>query len=287
MREGLTTKNLEIPMGLNKMTNKKLAIISSVFLSAALNVNATEMATAPLKEGGGATVQFGEKLSQEPQKFTISNYHINRIVTPFKNPSIKLDSVEGVAFKQKGSVIYISTNSSRNIGAFITEKGDESNAINLILEPKRLPPKEIILSGGRFNANIVARKFERSLPRTKTIKAVLSGIAKGEIPTGYVQESVNAMYLPVCSQDGLNFDFYSGQFFSGGDYVVSVGVVKNTSSKIIELKENKCFREGIVAISAFPKTTLGPNDKAEVFVMFQRERVSYKETRSTRKSLIK
>ena len=61
-------------MGLNKMTNKKLAIISSVFLSAALNVNATEMATAPLKEGGGATVQFGEKLSQEPQKFTISNY---------------------------------------------------------------------------------------------------------------------------------------------------------------------------------------------------------------------
>ncbi len=203
-------------------------------------------------------------------EWNISNYHVNRIVTPFKNPSLKLDSVQGVTHMKRGNVIYLSTTSQRRIGGFITELGNESEAVRVIFVPKRIPPQEVVIGGQYNNGTSVARNFERSQPRIDTLKEVLATIAKGEIPRGYAEQNLNATYLPNCNQKGLTFNFFSGQLLSGGYYMVSIGVVENTSSNVIELLENNCHSMGVVAVAAYPETTLIPHGKSEVFVMFNR-----------------
>ncbi|WP_028865242.1 TraK domain-containing protein [Psychromonas aquimarina] len=219
-----------------------------------------------------------------PNVHPISNFHVNRIVTPFKRPSIMMDSVQGIAHKQKGNVIYLSTTTSRRIAAFIAETGNESEAISVVLIPKKIPPQEIVI-GERFSTgSVVAKNFEKSQPRINTIKEVLAILAKGDMPTGYIAQNVNSQYLPGCKQSGLSFDFYSGQLISGGHYLVSIGVVQNTSSGVIELKENNCHAKNVVAVAAYPATTLLPNERSEVFVMYNRERKYTADT--PRKSLL-
>ena len=255
----------------------------------ATSVNATklaEMKSPKFKKTTEGMAGYFDPVEKKAELYPISNYHVNRIVTPFRSPSIKLDTVEGVTYKQQKNVIYISTTSDRRIAAFITEQGDEAEAISLILLPKKLPPQEIILGQSLTGGSIVARKFEKSHPRISTIKEVLAIIAKGDIPVGYLEQNVSAQYIPMCAQNGLNFNFYDGQFFAGGDYMVSVGVVTNISEDIVELKENYCFSEGVVAVSAFPRTSMLSGQKSEVFVMYQRVKEMSRSINSKRASLI-
>lgn len=224
----------------------------------------------------------------KPEVHTISNSHVNRIVTPFVNPSLKMDSVGGVAYKQQENVIYLSTTkgNTNNIAAFITEKGDEGVAIPVVLKPMPVGPKQIqIGASNSFSGSAMAQRFERNYPRDETIERVLHELGKGELPVGYSLRGVSAKYLPKCAQNGLTFDFYRGQLASGGDYVVSIGTVRNSSKRVIEFKENNCRTSDVVAIASYPETELKPNQVSEVFVMFYRNKPSV-EVKRARKSLI-
>lgn len=215
----------------------------------------------------------------------ISNIHTNRIVTPFNSPSIKLDNVEGVSYKKRGHVLYLSTKSNANVAAFITEGGDESTAIKVVLTPKRVAPQEIILESDHVQGSSIAKRFEQSSPRTETIVNILSSIAVGNPPAGYQQKEVNASYLPQCYQDGLTFEFYNGQFFSGGDYVVSIGVAINNTNQLISLKENQCYQDGVVGVAAYPSHDINPNSKTEILVMYHREKAPVRKA-NKRQSLL-
>ncbi|GMQ49675.1 TraK domain-containing protein [Vibrio sp. 10N] len=226
--------------------------------------------------------------ANKPEVHVISNSHVNRIVTPFVNPSLKMDSVGGVVYKQQDNVIYLSTGKgNRNdIAAFVTEKGDETVAIPVVLKPKAIGPQQIeIGSTHSFSSNAMAQRFERSYPRDQTIERVLNELGKGDLPEGYSLRGVSATYLPKCTQSGLIFDFYRGQLASGGDYVVSIGTVKNSSKSVIEFKENNCGSNDVIAVASYPKTVLKPNQVSEVFVMFYRNKPSVGVKRD-RKSLI-
>lgn len=252
-------------------------------LAASTHAFASEMAVMPAL-GSSTQPVLSAKAEKAPEIYVVSNRHINRIVTPFKNPSLKMDKVQGTASQTKGNVLYFSTNGEDRVAAFITEKGDESKAINMVLIPKPVPPQEIVLGDSATFGAEVARNFERSYPRNKVISSVLNSLAVGQLPTGYTEQNLNALYFPECSQEGLQFDFHRGQFFSGGDYVVTVGVVENASSEVVEFKENNCYRDGVAGVSAWPNHTLVPNQRSEVFVMFYRQKPVMKQT--ARKSLL-
>lgn len=262
----------------------KHTLIAFAFL---LSTNALSTQFASL-EGSNERSQIQES-QYKPEVHVISNSHVNRIVTPFVNPSLKMDSIGGVAYKQQENVIYLSTSKdNRNdIAAFITEKGDESYAIPVVLKPTLIGPQEVHV-GTLTNASTgsaLAQRFERSYPRDETIERVFHTLGQGELPDGYSLRNVAANYLPKCSQTGLTFDFYRGQLASGGDYVVTIGTVRNSSPRRIEFKENNCYAEGVVAVTSYPLTQLEPNELAEVFVMFYRDKPSVQPQR-TRKSLI-
>ncbi|ELA9367464.1 type-F conjugative transfer system secretin TraK [Vibrio parahaemolyticus] len=237
-----------------------------LFLAALITSSAfaTERAVFPIDNN------VDKKLSSF---YVISENHVNRIVTPFSNPSIKLDNVGGVSYQAKDNVLYLATTTKQPIAAFITENGDESAAIKVVLKPESVPPQEIVLNGASLaNGSQLARTFERSNPRTKSITNIMAMLVKGDIPLGYQEKEVNAQYIPHCEQNGLVFDFYRGQHYSGGDYVVSIGTVKNTSSQMIEFTENHCYERGVVAVAAHPTLQLLPNQRTEVFVMYNRNK---------------
>ncbi|WP_413694391.1 hypothetical protein [Psychromonas sp. KJ10-2] len=60
--------------------------------------------------------------------------------------------------------------------------------------------------------------------------------------------------------------------------MVSIGVVTNISKQTVALLENSCHSAHVVAVASYPSTTLIPNERSEMFVMFERvnERTSYK-----------
>ncbi|HIF9538230.1 TPA: hypothetical protein ACX6S7_002484 [Photobacterium damselae] len=225
-------------------------------------------------------------LNRQNIDLNISDTHINRIITPFKNPSLKMDSVEGISYKVMDNVIYISTNQIQPIGAFITEKGDELTSVKLTLIPSRLPPQEINLEEiTNIFSSLSARQFERSQPFIETIKDVFVSLANNDVPTGYSMGNPNGFYFPSCAQMGLSFDFGNGQFAEGGNYVVSIGIIKNTSPMPIEFKEPNCLdkQNRITGIAAFPRVLLQPNQKTEVYVMMRKEE---QDSSSKRQSLV-
>lgn len=242
---------------------------------------ATELALIP------NTNNVETSVKKEPTMFVISNSHVNRIVTPFDNPSLKMDAVGGVQYQQHGNVLYLATKKDTRgaIAAFITEKGDESVVIPVVFKPMSVGPQQVevgkVISGG----SSMARKFERSNYRTDTITSVLSTLAKGQLPSGYQMQNVSSQYLPKCTQKGLNFDFYRGQLASGGDYVAMIGTIKNVSDSTIEFKENNCHHSNLIAVSSYPKNKLLPNEISEVFVMQYRDKPMVA-PKSDRKSLL-
>lgn len=253
----------------------KPVLILTALLSA--NALATDMAVFSVSD---------KTDSKDSALYVISDSHVNRIVTPFKNPSIKLDNVGGVSYQTMDNVLYLATTTKQNIAAFITEKDDESAAIKLVLKPQAVAPQEIVLSGGNLpSGSQLARSFERANPRNKSITNIMAMLVKGEVPTGYQPKMVNAQYIPTCQESDLVFDFYRGQHYSGGDYVVSIGTAHNTTNQVIEFKENHCYQKGVVAVAAHPTLQLQPNQRTEVFVMYYREK-PYSQQNKGRTSLL-
>lgn len=256
-----------------------LAIAAVLFSSGAL---ATQFALV----GNTQAEKAESKADKLPELHIVSNRHINRIVTPFNVPSIALDDVSGVTSKPKGNVLYLSTTNDNPIAAFITEKDDESSAIRVVLKPMPVGPQEVVLMGMNNGSNAIAKRFEQASSRTEMIIQAMTGIATGNLPLGYRVESVNPDYMPYCAQIGFSFDFANGQFISGGDYVVSVGVASNTSDKAMNLRENFCYQDGVVAVSFYPNPTLNANEKAEVLVMYHRDKKVHSQSGESRKSLL-
>lgn len=223
--------------------------------------------------------------------YIVSSKHLNRIVTPFKNPSVKLDDLPDTTWQAKENVIYFASKlQGTEISGFITETGDENSSIPVIFKPMPVPPQQVVLKssvGSSFGSQR-ARDFEQSNPRNTSIVKVMATLARGELPDGYTIGSPSSEYLPTqCHQDGLVFDFYSGQLASGGDYMVAIGTVTNISKHAVSYKVSNCFgNEGVIANSSYPFDVLAPNQTSEAFVMFYRNKPTAR-PKSARSSLLR
>lgn len=231
------------------------------------------------------------------QVITISTDQPNRIITPFAKPQILSSALQGGTGKEcgevcvKGNVVYISTKKEYPLGLFITDKNNEQTAISLTLVPRRIPPREVslILSD---NASVTvsgtpeAEIWETSQPFVNSIKKSLLATALGEVPSGYNLQKIPGNYsLPLCSQNGLNFNFEKGQLLAGSNLNFVIGRVTNVSNREIEILETSCGGYDVAAVASFPNTLLKPAQTSEIYVV-QRKNAKEKVKTVKRRSLV-
>lgn len=205
------------------------------------------------------------------QVVPVALYHLNRIVTPFESPEITTSSSVTTEIRQ--NVIYVGSESEAPATLFVTEKGEEGSALSLTIVPQRIPPREITIKLARQFSSITsatgkkAKRWEQSQPYVSTIRTLMRQLAQGEIPQGYAltQDDVGAT-LVTCTQEGLRFDFSSGQQLVGNHLAVRVGVAKNITKKPIEFNECNCANWKVAAIAAWPKSVLLPGESTEIYI---------------------
>lgn len=229
--------------------------------------------------------------------------HPNRFLTPFKHPQVVSTTLTGGSKKDecgeiciRGNVVYISTEKTFPVTAFITERGREDIALSVTMLPRQVPPREVKLTlpedvmeslrQGEGKRGIKeAEVWETSQPYVDTLRSAFRDIAKGEVPQGYVLRKVKGSDpVPTCAHPGLSFDFVKGQILEGYNLNFYVGVIENIADSPVEFREQRCGGWRVAAVTSWPLKVLKPGQKTEVYVAVKREEKTPAE--SVRKPLI-
>lgn len=229
--------------------------------------------------------------------------HPNRFLTPFKHPQVVSTTLTGGnktgdcgEICVRGNVVYISTDKTFPVTAFITEKGREDIALSITMMPKQIPPREVKITlseevmselrhGEGSGSMKEAQSWETAQPYVDTLRTAFREIAKGNVPQGYVLRRVRSGdVLPTCKHPGLSFDFAHGQILEGYNLNFYVGVLTNVADSAVEFREQRCGGWRVAAVTSWPLTVLKPGQKTEVYIAVKREEETPSET--VRKPLI-
>lgn len=217
----------------------------------------------------------------------------NRLITPFKAPQILSTDLTGGRGNDcgeacvRGNVVYISTDQTKPVTAFITEKGREDIAISVTMMPEHRAPRQVrfylpesvmeqLRSGGdgttTMGDNKEAMQWERSQPYVEMIRSSFRQVALGNVPQGFsMRKTKRNDDTPVCKQSGLVFDFKNGQVLEGHDMTIYVGTVENKANVPVEFIEMRCGSWDVAAVSSYPLKVLEPGEETEVYVAIKRE----------------
>lgn len=218
-------------------------------------------------------------LTVEPGKntaFAIAVGHINRIVTPFAQPSLRTTSTAQTSIE--GGIVYVATDSQDPIGVFIFDKGAPEQAISLTLVPDVIEPVSttIQVSGwsGNTRATVVPKSSTRALayesdhPYLETLTEILRSLAQGKIPDGYGLQDVSreaVAGMPRCEMPGISV--HAMQVLDGGSFRAIVAKARNTSYTNNEIIEQTCSGRGLRAVAAWPYTRLAPGQETELYLL--------------------
>lgn len=203
---------------------------------------------------------------------------LNRIVTPFVSPIVK--SISPIKVQTAGSSIFVSVDPSQQepVVLYVMDKGDELDAVSLMLYPKDVGPVEIDLRrpgvpGGTNPAlrydDSKASSWEQSAPFAETLTNLMRTLAQHKVPPGYDFRTYAASdAMPPCEQAGLRVT--PRQVISGHDMVAFVGELTNTTSTPIEFQEQTCGVRGVLAVASWPGPLLQPHQSSEVYVVVRR-----------------
>lgn len=204
----------------------------------------------------------------------ISKDHLNRIVTPFQNPI--LPTVADFDYTVSDNIIYITAKSSSPISAFITDKNNQKTSINVVMVPDNILPREIIfhiegMENNSENLSTDALEEMLKLNGNKTdsyldqITTLMTEIAKGNVPTGYVPGEVKRSKSPQCRFTQM--ESAPLQTYESINRRIIVYKVTNRAERNQPITESACYRKGVVAVSAYPYVNLEPNQSTELYVL--------------------
>lgn len=230
--------------------------------------------------------------------------HPNRIITPFQNPQVVSTTLtsgskpgECGEICVRGSVVYISTEKTFPVTAFITESGREDIALSVTMMPRQVPPREVKLvlpedvmdslrlGTGMDSGSAKAAAWETSQPYVETLRSAFRAVALGSVPQGYSLRRIKSKDpLPVCTHTGLTFSFSEGQIVEGHNLDIYVGVIRNVADTPVEFREQRCGGWRIAAVTSWPLKVLKPGQATEIYVAVKRE--DEKPAAAVRKPLI-
>ena len=260
------------------------------------------------KSGGTQTIRLNKNtnITVKPGEnvfIPIARSHINRILSPFKNPKVFSSSLSTGTKGDCGElcirngVIYVTTEARTAVSAFITEEGHEDIAYSITMIPQSIPPREVkftfpetVMSELDIASNVAnpedAERWETEKPFNDMLTNSMRQIALGQIPQGYSLRKVNRRdELPVCKQDGLQFTFRPGQVLEGFHMNFFVGVIKNVSDRPVEFLESNCGGWNTSAVTSWPLKVLRPGQESEIYIAMKKAAQEVPE--QTRRPLIK
>lgn len=214
----------------------------------------------------------------------ISLGQLNRLRTPFAQPTIKTSNDEHLTYERElGGLMFISATSPQPVGVYIYEEGAPDPAMSLTLLPcggaEQLPPVDITLTfEGAPDDVAIARApvaaqaiaWEQRSPYVDTIKALFRHLALGEVPAGYGLQALRREHplMPACDLQGL--DIMPAQLLEGGAVLVLVARVHNRGGAAIAIDESACAAPGVLAVAAWPEVLLAPGQATELFIAVRR-----------------
>ncbi len=239
--------------------------------------------TIRLNKNTDITVRPGENVF-----IPIARSHINRILSPFRNPKVFSSSLTTGSKGECGElcirngVIYVTTEARTAVSAFITEEGHEDIAYSVTMIPQSIPPREVkfsfpekVMAELDLAANVAnpedAERWETEKPYNDMLTESFRQIALGQIPQGYSLRKVSRRdKLPVCKQEGLRFTFRPGQVLEGFHMNFFVGVIRNVSDRPVEFLEMNCGSWGTSAVTSWPLKVLRPGQESEVYIAMKK-----------------
>ena len=215
-----------------------------------------------------------EVVSGQNKAFGIALSHVNRIITPFRDPEIKTTSVATISAER--GVIYVSTLLQDEIALMVYEKGDPFNAISITMVPDAISPVSVKVNvagyvpsaeTGFSVANTeMAKGWESDQPFVEVVKSTFREIALGRVPEGYGFQAIRRVpaQMPDCNMPGV--EIAPQQLITGNSMVVIVSRITNRSYQPITVDESKCDSPALIGAATWPSQKLAPGQSAELYV---------------------
>lgn len=221
----------------------------------------------------------GESVVLKPnvnKTYSIALYHVNRLITPFKDALIATSSTAGVSVD--GNIINVISDREDPIGLFIYDRSAPTQAISLTLYPADIAPVSVTISvdgwspqqqssfGRELDPN-AARAWENDAPYINTLKELFKGLALGRVPDGYGLRTLGPQdrgQIPYCAFQGLQVE--TVQALDGYSVSAYVARVTNVSYTAIDLVESACSGGNLLAVSAWPSNRVAPGEEVELYL---------------------
>ena len=240
---------------------------------ASVDPRGRKVTTTPALADGTITVVPGET-----KALVVSAGNVNRIVTPFAQPDIVTTAPDQFTIRQ--NVVYAAPaapapgQQPEPLTLYLTEKGDESTAISLILLPRlQVASREfrLVLAGGHGGAVTrssgsarQAAAWEQDQPYPAMLAELLARLAAGSVPQGYDLGPPDPAAAPRCAAPAsLRVDFSHGQLLTGRQLEAWVGTVANPGTSTAELTETAwALTTAVAAVGVWPTPRLAPGELA-------------------------
>ena len=212
--------------------------------------------------------------------FSVALFHVNRIVTPFRNPEVRTSSAATMTVES--GIVYVTTQTEDPIGLFVFDKHNPDQAISLTLNPAAISPVSVrvnltgysdtqpayVISGNQKRA----QTWEQASPYVETIKALFKELAAQRVPEGYGLSALRGRYagMPDCAMPGLQI--VPSQLVEGAEITAIVAKVVNQSYQPLEVNEAACRSPRFLGAATWPKTLLNPGEATELYIAVQSSR---------------
>jgi conjugal transfer pilus assembly protein TraK len=199
---------------------------------------------------------------------TVSSRLLNRISTPFQD--LVVIDTSGAQFKVVGSELFLLPASDEPAGIYLFDKSNPTQTISLTLVPQgNIPGQNILIKIEDFRAlgNLALASSASSVLAAKpadyesVLTQILVSAVNGKIP------GFNAVPLQTSVALIDDIEVEPDVVFQGSAYDVYRYRLRNTSGDEIALNEGVFYREGVRAVSFFPRNTLKPQESTYVFMV--------------------
>ena len=115
------------------------------------------------------------------------------------------------------------------------------------------------------------------------IENALRDLAENKVPDGFESGGEGVAINQLCSlPPGITTDNSQSQWFNNKTVQITVGLIKNVTTRPIRFDEASCSDDDVLAVAAWPGSTVNPGQQAEVYVAYR----SRGESRRSRPSLL-
>lgn len=192
----------------------------------------------------------------------VSNKHPNRLVVPFSEPEVV--DLSNLDYKTSGNAIYVYPSGSEPIGIFVQDKRRPNvGAISLTLVPQDIPGQTITFTLDSAAAGNVEEK--KSNEYVDTIKYIMRSAAKGTVPDGCNDTQMvgpKSQMGPITATPKRRLGCALQDLY--------IYDLKDAANQRVTLSEQSFYKEGVLAVSFFPRIQLDPGQMTKVFILVKK-----------------